>query len=173
MSKELMYAEMTEKTALEIIEKAFSTLKFLFKITPIRFCDMGECGEVTVKCDSEGNVVSFQKKLQEAKKDDVEITYRVVQNGRIYKIQLWDSEDSFGYMSCSPAWNPATYVFCNFKEEREDGSKRCEMDFAFDIEKKTFVELFEIEHFNKNDLIRRCEKIDQIESFLFGREIFE
>lgn len=173
MMEELKYAEMTEKTAFDIVEKAFVTLKFLFQITPIKFSDMGKCGDVTLKCDSEGKVVGVQRTLKEAKKDNVEITYRVIKKGRIYKIQLWDSEKSFGYMSCSSAWNPATYIFCNFKEERDDGSKRCEMDFAFDIEKKTFVELFEIEYFNKSDLIRRCEKIEQIENFLFGKVILD
>ena len=169
--RKLEYVEMSGKTAQEIAEKAFRVLKFVFEVLPPRFSGVGDCGDITIKCRSDGTFSDVIGRVRPATKDVVEVVYRVLCNGKIYKIELWDSEDTYGYRSCSPDWDPETYVFCNFKEERPDGSKRCEMDFAFDIEKRTFVELFLIEYFNKSNLIRECKQIDYFEKLFAGKEI--
>ena len=165
------YVEMSEKTAKETAGKAFGILKFLFQVLPPRFSGAGFCGEITIKCHPDGSFPDIIGRVRPASEDDVEVVYKVLYEGKIYKIELWDSEDTYGYRSCSPKWDPETYIFCNFKEERADGTKRCEMDFAFDIEKKTFVELFLIEYFNNSDLIRTCEQIKHFEELFLDKEI--
>jgi hypothetical protein len=169
--RKITYVEMTEKTVQETAAKAFRILKFLFEVLPPRFSGGDDCGEITIKCHPDGSISDIIGRVRPASEDDVKVVYKVLHDGKIYKIELWDSEDTYGYMSCSPKWDPYTYVFCNFKEERSDGTKRCEMDFAFNIEKRTFVELFSIEYFNKSDLIRICEQIEHFEKMFLDKEI--
>jgi hypothetical protein len=100
------------------------------------------------------------------------VLYRVLFRDKIYQIYIADSEEDVGYYSAlSLNYNPETYVCCCFEEGRSDKSKRCEICFAFDIEKKTFVELFEISHYNKNGVTRECCDIDHIEKLLSGKVI--
>lgn len=167
--------EMGESCATNIATKAFEVLSELFATLPPRFSGQGDCGEITIEVQH--NVKSPCTKVKgeirtavEGKEEDV-IVYKVLREGKIYKIELWDTEDAYGYMSCSSHWGPDTYVFCNFKETRDDGSVKSEMDFAFDIEKRTFVELFSIEYIGGNDLVRECQEIEYFERLLLGVKI--
>jgi len=168
MSK-IKYVEMSEKTALEIAEKFFEVLKTLYKITPLMFSCEDLYGQIYIYHD--GSDTKIKKHAQPANEENSELEYSILYNEHVYKIEILQNEDLFGYVSCLPSIDRSTYVFCNIIEYHQDGKKRCEMDFAFDIEKRTFVELFSIEHFNKEGLIRQCQQINYIEQLLFGREI--
>lgn len=80
--------------------------------------------------------------------------YRFIINGRFFEITLFGDPEDCGYCSISPDYNPSTYVLCNIEEKRTNGTKKYEMSFGFDIEKKTFLELFELIHYNTGNTIR-------------------
>lgn len=120
--------------------------------------------------DEDGTFEIIQEKVE--KNTTLNRIYRVVTKGRIFEFSIWDSEDDFGYCSMCPDYNPETYVFCNIMEKRNDERVKYEMDFAFDLEKKTFLELFAIEHRNKKGLLRECKEINAVEKELRDTVIF-
>jgi len=166
--------EMSEKMAVEIAEKFFEVIRLMFRAEPVRFsCE--ESRRTTIISFNEQGVWT-RKEIILHKIDDDEaniVDYKVLYKGKIYRVEVLDNEDMWGYYSCLPVVDRARYVFCSIAEEREDGNIKCEMDFAFDIEKGTFLELFAIEHHNKCDITRECQCVDHIEQILSGRQIMD
>ena len=115
----------------------------------------GQTKYITIKFNTNGKVtigISYGPKV----KDEfcLDLIYRVIWNGRHFRISFFEDPDKLGYCSMLPDYDPSTYVLCEIVEERADGSRKQEMTFSFDIKKKTFLELFEILHYNTVDIIR-------------------
>jgi len=164
------HVEMTESTAIDIAERFFDALKAIFKILPLKFSCEDLYGEIIVECDEHTTKITNLTSTDSENNSD--LAYKFFYNNRIFKIEVAQNEDIYGYFSCLPSIDRETYVFCSITEYRkEDGKERATMDFAFDIEKRTFVELFLIEHYNKQGLVRECQMVNYIESILSGKEI--
>ena len=164
--------EMNEKTAIEIAGHFFCIVYKLLCQLPQYFSGYDKCGEITVDCD--------KKKIhyaswRDADEENDTVYYRVIFEGRSYRMEFCDNEELYGYYSCLTNMDRSVYVFCSIREETNDNKrdKKCEMDFAFDIETGAFLELFAIEHFNKVGIVRECQNIDYIESKLREFQIFE
>lgn len=81
-------------------------------------------------------------------------------DSRYFELTFFGAPDDLGYCSILPDYNPSTYVICDIVEKRRDGTKKYEMTFGFDIEKGTFLELFEIVHFNTVGIIREYPNLN-------------
>ena len=80
--------------------------------------------------------------------------YKVVRNNRHFEVSFWDFPDNLGFCSILPEFDPFTYVTCDIVEKRSNGDKKYEMTFGFNIEKGTFLELFELVHYNTVGILR-------------------
>ena len=93
--------------------------------------------------------------------------YKVIWSNRYFKITLFDDPDDLGYCSMLHNYDPSTYVLCDIIEYRSNGKTKHEMIFGFDIEKGTFLELFEILHYNVVGTLREYPNYEsKIESEL-------
>lgn len=162
---------MTEKTAIEIAEHFFDVVYKLLRLLPTYFTGYDKYGEIIVDFDKEK---IYYPRLRDADEENDTVYYRVVTDVRSYRMEFCDNEELYGYYSCLTNKDPSVYVFCSIREETNDKKrdKKCEMDFAFDIETGAFLELFAIEHFNKVGIVRECQNVDYIESKLRGIHIF-
>lgn len=162
---------MTEKTAIEIAEHFFDIVYKLLRLLPTYFTGYDKYGEIIVDFDKEK---IYYPRLRDTDEENDTVYYRVVTDGRSYRMEFCDNEELYGYYSCLTNKDPSVYVFCSIREETNDKKrdKKCEMDFAFDIETGAFLELFAIEHFNKVGIVRECQNVDYIESKLRGIHIF-
>ena len=85
-----------------------------------------------------------------------EIVYSVIQKekARHFELRFYDDPDILGYCSMLQDYDPSTYVICEIVEKRADKSKKYEFTFGFDIQKRTFLELFELTHKNTVGITR-------------------
>ena len=83
-----------------------------------------------------------------------DIIYKTIRDNRHFELTFWDDPDDLGYSSILPDYDPSTYVLCYIIEKRSNGEKKYEMTFGFDIEKRTFLELFELVHYNTVGILR-------------------
>jgi len=90
----------------------------------------------------------------------LDIVYKLVLNNRCFEITLFDDPDDLGYCSMIPDYDPSTYVVCDIVEKRTNGNKKYQMTFGFDLEKKTFLELFEVLHFNAVGILREYPNLN-------------
>ena len=81
-------------------------------------------------------------------------------NSRHFELSFFGDPDDLGYCSILPDYNPSTYVICDIVEKRPDKNKKYEMTFGFDIEKGTFLELFEIVHYNTVGVLREYPNLN-------------
>ncbi|MBQ2835424.1 MAG: hypothetical protein IJE68_01120 [Clostridia bacterium] len=97
----------------------------------------------------------------------LDIIYTVIWKNRCFEITLFDDPDDFGYCSLLHDYDSSTYVLCDIVEKRQNGDKKYQMTFGFDIEKGTFLELFEVLHYNTVGTLREYPNLDsQLESEL-------
>lgn len=89
---------------------------------------------------------------------------------RKFEITLYSSPEDCGYFSLLPNYDDLAYIFCIIQEKERNGKIKHEMCFGFDSEKRTFLELFDIDLHAKDGTIYRAE--DSIESQLKGRFVF-
>lgn len=87
-----------------------------------------------------------------------------------FEVTLYSSPEDCGYYSLLPNYDELAYVFCIIQEKDIHGKIKREMCFGFDSEKRTFLELFDIDFHSKDGNIYRAE--DSIESELKGRFVF-
>ena len=81
-------------------------------------------------------------------------------SSRYFELSFYDDPDNLGYCSILPDYNPSTYVICDIVEKRPDKRKKHEITFGFDIEKGTFLELFEILHYNSVGILREYPNLN-------------
>lgn len=87
---------------------------------------------------------------------------------RKIQVTLYSSPEECGYYSLLPDSEKLAYVFCIIEEKERGNTTKNEMCFGFDSQKKTFLELFDIDH-HFYATIFRAE--DSIEEKLKGRVI--
>lgn len=87
-----------------------------------------------------------------------------------FEVTLYSSPEDCGYFSVLPNYEDLAYIFCIIQEKEQSGSIKHEMCFGFDSEKRTFLELFDIDLHTKDGTVYRAE--DSIESQLKGRFVF-
>ena len=86
-----------------------------------------------------------------------------------FEVTLYSSPEDCGYFSVLPNYEDLPYIFCIIQEKEQSGSIKHEMCFGFDSEKRTFLELFDID-LHQDGTVYRAE--DSIESQLKGRFVF-
>ncbi len=120
----------------------------------------------TLPWKKQGGTTS-QKKQRLTDEYRLDIIYTVIWKNRCFEITLFDDPDDLGYCSLLHDYDPSTYVLCDIVENRPNGDKKYQMTFGFDIEKGTFLELFEVLHFNAVGILREYPNLDsQLESEL-------
>ncbi len=166
---------MSEEQAIAIAENFFSVLKALFKIKPLYLSGIEKQGkEITIICDSEDKVRKvITKRIND--KEDNEIRYKFFYKNRTYQILFWDDEEIYGYVSQLPPGylncSGESYVLCDICELRDENDKKYSMEFAFDIEKRTFLEFFELYHKNIKGTKREYYNDIGFDKIYRGKEI--
>jgi len=149
---------MTLEHAANIANDMLDVFQALVQITPIQLSQLVENGRTkfkTYKFKPDGKItfgLSYGPKV----KDNfcLDLISRVIWNNRLFRISFFEDPDKLGYCSMLPDYDPSTYVLCEIVEKRANGSTKHVMIFSFDIEKKTFLELFDILHYNTVDILR-------------------
>ena len=150
---------MTLEHAVDIVNDLLNIFQAFFELHPFfRFSKLVENGQTqitTITFEAIGKVF-LEKTYGPRVKNDfcLDIIYKIIWNKRNFQITFFDNPDDLGYCSMLPDYDPSTYILCEIVEKRTDGSKKHEMIFSFDIEKKTFLELFDILHYNSTNIIR-------------------
>lgn len=162
MFKDYNRLEMTYEHAAQIANDLLDIFQLLFTPsvlgTPVSLSTCRETGLrkiTTITFDRDK--VTRKTTYSRIEKNDsyfLDNIYRFIIDGRFFEITLFGAPDDCGYCSMLPDYNPYTYVLCNIEEKRANGAKKYEMAFGFDIEKKTFLELFELIHYNISDTVR-------------------
>lgn len=131
--------------------------------------------EYTIKFSNCGKLVKVIYHLKSEFRLD--IIYKIIIGNRCFEITLYKDPDACGYCSMYPdpdgryVDDSSPYVLCNIIEERSNGKKKYEMIFGFDIEKKTFLELFELIHYTATDVVREYWD-SRLEAELRDTELF-
>lgn len=85
-------------------------------------------------------------------------------DGRHFEISFYDNPEDAGNYSLLADYNKETYVFCAISEKRPSGNTKYEMSFGFDVEKMTFLELFDLYHYpDISNCVRRPNYDDMLE----------
>lgn len=159
---------MTYSQAAKIANNFLDVFQLLYDLEPLRICNSSESARPNVKTfrilpdrvakgfsfpwEKPKNTFKKKKKLDNDYCPD--IIYKVVWRNRYFEITLWDDPDDLGYCSLLDDFDSSTYVLCDMVERRPNGSKKYQMTFGFDIQKKTFLELFEVLHYNTVGILR-------------------
>ena len=154
--------EMSYEHAAKIANDLLDVVQILFKLQhPILLCDSSKTGKTivtTFKLLQDG--VTVEIAIQNANKMCcIDRMYKLVQNNRYFEITFFSDPDDMGYCSMLPDFNSSTYVLCYIQEKRENGDLKHEMSFGLDIEKGTFLELFELIHYNVDNIVRRYPEV--------------
>lgn len=149
---------MTLEHAVSIANDMLDVLQAFIEIQPIQLSNSVENGQTkfkTYKFHPDGKI-SFGLDYGPKVEDDfcLDLISRVIWKDRYFRICFFQNPDDLGYCSMLPDYDSSTYVLCEIMEKRADGSTKHEMIFSFDIEKKTFLELFDILHYNLVDIRR-------------------
>lgn len=96
--------------------------------------------------------------------------YKLYWKKQRFEVTLYSSPEDCGYFSLLPNYEDLEYTFCIIQEKDWTGVIKHEMCFGFDSEKRTFLELFDIDYHSKEGTIYKAE--DSIESELRGRFVF-
>lgn len=149
---------MTLEHAVSIANDMLDVLQAFVEISPIQLSQSIENGRTkfkTYKFKPDGKItftLSYGPKVED--NFCLDLISRVIWNNRHFRISFFQNPDDLGYNSMLPDYDPSTYILCEMVEKRADGSTKHEMIFSFDIEKKTFLELFDILHYNRVDIRR-------------------
>lgn len=157
--------EMTYEQAAKIASDMLDVLEAVYEIYPLSLCTSIENGETTVK------TFEFSRESVTLKTSFTSIVngeycasnlYKIVRNNRHFEITLFDEPDELGYVSILPftEYDTETYVVFDIVEKRSNGNVKYEMVFGVDIEKRIFLELFELVHYNVNDILREYPNLN-------------
>lgn len=154
-----------EPLRLSTLDQNIKTKVKTFRILPDRVI-LGSTILLRKQDTKENEAVSKKKKVTS---DDyhLDIIYKLFMGNRWFEITLFDDPYDCGYCSMLPDYNPSTYVLCDIIEKRPNGDKKYQMTFGFDIEKRTFLELFEVLHYNTVGILREYPDLNsQLEAEL-------
>lgn len=165
--------QMDWNTARKITDTAFALLKSLSNITYFLVSGENIRGKVKYVCNNEGCVLTEQRIIADASVDDWGVTYRVEFPDRTFEIFFANSGDICDNHSKLDNYPRDTYLYCDFLEKRKDESWKYNFSFAIDIEKGTFLELFELNYWNQIDYTYVFQEIDKFEKELSGRKVLE
>lgn len=173
--------QMSYEQAARIANDFLDVFQALYGLEPLRLSDCVENAKTKTKTFQvlPGKVVkqlSFPwKKTKITSKNKkglsnenrLNIIYQVVWDNRYFEITLFDDPDDLGYCSLLHDYDSSTYVLCDMVEKRPNGDKKYQMTFGFDIQKSTFLELFEVLHYNTVGILREYPNYEsQLESEL-------
>ena len=147
---------MSYDQAAKIAHDCLHVLKILYEKEPLRLSTSTECEETKIKTFHflpNKMIVYFDSRSND-EEYHLDILYQVIYENRCFEITLLNDPDDCGYYSELDYFNSSTYVLCEIVEKRPNGEKKYEMTFGFDIQKKTFLELFDIVHYNTQNMIR-------------------
>lgn len=170
--------KLSREQALKISKELLETLRILYHsntIQPLKLTTSINTGVQTkarVICNPDTTIQTsiekyVYKNSEEYHRDNV---YLLVSENRVFDITFYNSPEDCGYYSVLPSYDNETYIFCIIKELRPSDKTKYRICFGFDIEKNSFIELFDIDYHNINGFIRKAG--DSIEEELKGRCIF-
>lgn len=160
---------------LTISEEMLQALNLLYRFIPLKLSTLKKCGrqiKTSVICSDELDKafieydIVFNKNSEKYHKDNF---YLLICNNRKFDVTLYDSPECDGHYSSLPDYDNSAYVYCHIIEMQENDTIKYEMKFGFDIEKKTFLELFILDHHESNIIIPHSN--DLIENHLKGKII--
>ena len=91
---------------------------------------------------------------------------------RLFYVTFHSSPEVYGYYSALPNFDTTPYLFCSIIEMKSRTQKKCLMNFGFNPETKTFLELFDIEDYSVENLIKECWDTNSIEHKIRGKILF-
>ena len=160
---------------LKISEEMLEALNILYRFIPLKLAILKKCCRQTktsVICSDEldkafieYDIVSYTNS-EKYHKDNY---YSLICNNRKFEITLYDSPECDGHYSLLYDYDDSTYVYCHIIEMQENNTIKYEMKFGFDIESKTFLELFILDSHESNIVIPSSN--DLIENHLKGKII--
>lgn len=170
--------KMSREQALKISNELLETLSILYRantMQPLKLTTSINTGIQTktrIICNLDDTIQTsieryIYKNSEDYHRDNV---YLLVWKNRVFDITFYNSPEDCGYYSLLPSYDNETYIFCIIKELRPYDKTKYQISFGFDIEKNSFIELFDIDHHNINGFIRKAG--DSIEEELKGRCIF-
>ena len=126
--------------------------------------------------DAEGNLVGHLH-VHKHKVSDEKIVntdaFDITLGNRKFKILIYDEPDNLGFGTCLPDYDYGTYLCAEITELREDGSKKHNLIFGFDVQKMQFLELFELKWINQIGTIREPKNIDRLEKLFYRKDILQ
>ena len=166
--------KMSLDMAKDITDSALSCLNFLLKNAPVLLSGEDLRGCVVYKCDAEGKLMARTRYVTDATEDDWAVTYVVLFPDKTYEMFFAQhGEEMFDHTPDLSSCEEDAYLYCNFLEKRTDGSWKYETSFAIDIEKGTFLELFEAIYWNQDDYMRVFYEVDKIGEELAGKKVLK
>ena len=158
---------MCYEQAAKISSDLLDVLQFLFDIVPIRLSTLVEKGKTKIETYTVVNdtVIHTHETLPKRKNlitDEfcLNLIYKIIIGKRCFEITFFEEPDDLGYATMLPHYDPFTYVLCDIVEKRPNGCKKYEITFGFDIEKRTFEELFEVIHYNSVGILREYPNLN-------------
>ena len=152
---------MSYEQALKISNDLLNAFQFLFAITPPRLSTLVENENTKIETYTVFNntVIHTHETLPHRNNlitDEfcLDIIYKLIIDNRCFEITFFEEPNDLGYATMLPNYDPFTYVLCDIVEKRPNGCKKFEMTFGFNIEKRTFEELFEVLHYNSVGILR-------------------
>lgn len=171
-----MRERLSDARALEIADALLEAFGILYNAIPMKLTTSIEGGQqiiTRVFCNPDkAEVIKVEEGRVDYKESDeyhLDNVYELHWKKQKFEVTLYSSPEECGYISVLPNYDDLAYVFCIIQEKRS-GSIQYEMCFGFDSEKKSFLELFDIDLHSFNGIIFSAE--DSIESKLQGRIIF-
>lgn len=166
---------LSDTEALGIANDLLKAFGILYNVVPMKLTTSIEGGrEVITRVfyDADKNeVVRQEEGVVDYKISDgyhLDNVYEFFWKRRKFRVMLYCSPEECGYFSLLPNSEDMPYVFCIIQEKDRHGSIKYEMCFGFDSEKKTFLELFDIDYYFYSTVFRGE---DSIEEKLKGRVI--
>lgn len=86
--------------------------------------------------------------------------YKLIWYNRLFYVTFYTSPKVYSYYSALPNFDITPYIFCSIIEMQNSVYKKYEMNFGLDIEKGTFLELFDVIHFNTTGIIREYPNLN-------------
>lgn len=109
----------------------------------------------------------------------LDISYILFWDNRVFQIIVTHSPEIFGFYGTKFTDDPDNYLFAYISEIRDPkdflydkyDNVKYEMYFSLDIEKGTFLELFDLSYRNTKNIIRECTELNEMDEALKDKVI--
>ena len=91
---------------------------------------------------------------------------------RLFYVTFHTSPEVYGYSSALLDFDTTPYMFCSIIEMKSRTQKKNMMNFGFNPKTKTFLELFDLEDYSVENLIKEYRDTNSIEHKIRGKILF-